>query len=167
LPVLPALRPCRQSGRSNRAQVPCTDGSLSVTKADLTLLTEINDNATDGVAVTAVPLGHTVHDHASFSGAVTGFVPTLANVSYTFNGGAAGTGGTSSNEGPLGAGSDLFKASFSGDANYNQATSADEPLTVNKAQLAIATAVHDSTHSDKTNQSVPLGSVMHDQATVS
>src|SRR5207244_13068571 len=112
LPVLPALRPCRQSGRSNRAQVPCTDGSLSVTKADLTLLTEINDNATDGVAVTAVPLGHTVHDHASFSGAVTGFVPTLANVSYTLNGTAAATGGTAGHEGPLGPGRAHVQASW-------------------------------------------------------
>src|SRR5439155_26529655 len=58
--------------------------------SDITLNTAINDNANDGVPVTAVPLGATVHDHASFSGQVGTFVPTLANVSYTFDGVAAG-----------------------------------------------------------------------------
>src|SRR5262249_8838363 len=57
----------------------------------------------------------------------------------TFNGAAAGSGAQSSTEGPLGAGSYTFKASFSGDANYNATVSADEPLVIQPAGPAIAT----------------------------
>src|SRR5207253_745809 len=43
----------------------------------------------------------------------------------------AGTGATSSVEGPLSAGSYSFTAHFSGDSNYNVANSPVEPLVVN------------------------------------
>src|SRR5262249_27529776 len=73
----------------------------------------------------------------------------------------------SSDAGPLGAGSYAFRAHYVGDSNYNGATSDCEPLTVNKAQLSVATIAHNAAHSDITNGSVALGSKTHDTATVS
>jgi len=73
-------------------------------------------------------------------------------------------------KGPLGAGSYGFKASIAGDVNYNGDTSACEPLTVNKADLTITTAIHNVTLDDHTTDiqgtSVPLGTSVDDQATV-
>ena len=39
-------------------------------------------------------------------------------------------------------------------------------MTVDKAQLTIVTAIHNTSHNDITNTSVPVGSVVHDTATV-
>src|SRR5204863_2084397 len=42
-----------------------------------------------------------------------------------------------------------------------------ENFTVNKAQLTATTKVHDASHSDITNGSVPVGSIVHDTAKLS
>ena len=92
----------------------------------------------------ALPLGSSVYDTVSFTGGVAGFTPDLSQVSYTFTSpsgtAGAGSGAQSTTEGPLGAGSYKFDASFAGDANYNLAVSGDEPLSINKATI---TAQHD------------------------
>src|SRR5262249_16195661 len=49
-----------------------------------------------------------------------------------------------------------------GNANYLGATSDPEPLTVDKAQLAITTDIHNGAHSSVT--SVALGAIVHDTA---
>src|SRR5205085_85575 len=87
------------------------------------LLTTIDNEDGDTPVTGPVALGTSVHDHASLNGATVRFTADLSQVSYTFNGGAAGSGDTSSTEGPLGAGDYSFQASFAGDANYNPATS--------------------------------------------
>src|SRR5260370_28794959 len=89
----------------------------------------------------ALPLGSSVYDTGSFSGATAGFTPTIGNVTYTFNAAAAGSGATSSTEGPLGAGSDSFQAIFATDSNYVAATSAVEPLTINKGTVTLSTNI--------------------------
>src|SRR5207247_1095940 len=50
---------------------------------------------------------------------------------------------------------------------YSAGDSDCEPLTVDKAQLGIATTVHDPDHNDITNGSVPLGTKAHDSAQLS
>src|SRR5262249_57308105 len=74
---------------------------------------------------------------SSITGQSAGITPTGA-ITYTFNGGAAGSDGTSSTEGPLGAGSDTFQASIAADANYVASTSSPEPFTIDQGTLAVA-----------------------------
>jgi hypothetical protein len=52
-----------------------------------------------------------------------------------------------------------------GNDNYLEATSDDEPLTVDKAQLSITTTIHNAAHAAVT--SVAPGSVVHDTAQLS
>jgi hypothetical protein len=68
---------------------------------------------------------------------------------------------------PLAAGGYTYTASVAGNANYIGATSDDEPLTVDPAQLSIVTHIHNASHQDITNTNVPVGTVVHDTATVS
>jgi hypothetical protein len=150
---------------------------LTVTKATPTNVTEIHD-ATEAV-VTGVALGTTVHDQATVTG-IPAFDPT-GSVTFTFyttasdcTGASVGAGTValvsgvahpSTSQGPLAAGSYSFRASYPGDTNYNAVTSDCEPLTVNKADTTTATEIHDGTHTVVT--SVPAGTTVHDQATVS
>jgi uncharacterized repeat protein (TIGR01451 family) len=129
-----------------------------------------------GAAVTSAPLGSTVTDRATVSG--TGAGTPTGTVSFTFfaNGTCAGTGTsagtgtlaagvtTSSPEGPLTAGSYSFSATYNGDANYQGSTGACEPLTVPRATTSTVTTVQ---LAGATVTSVPLGSTVTDQATVS
>ena len=66
----------------------------------------------------------------------------------------------------LHAGSYTYQAQFIGNGPFAEvtATSEIELLTVNKASLQITTAIHDANHNVVTE--VPLGSVVHDTATV-
>jgi len=125
----------------NGSTSPCEP--FTVNQGTVTVDTEIHNDVADGTAVTSVPLGTSVHDHASFGGATAGFPATIGNVSYTFftsancttGGSAASSGGTSSSSGPLAAGSYSYKATFSGDTNYPAAESACEMLTVNPSTV--------------------------------
>src|SRR5436189_3883046 len=67
----------------------------------------------------------------------------------------------------LGAGSYSYKASVADNADYVGDSSDCENFTVNKAQLTATTKVHDASHSDITNGSVPVGSIVHDTAKLS
>ncbi len=68
---------------------------------------------------------------------------------------------------PLAAGYYGFKASWPGDTNYAGTTSGCEPFSVDKAQLSITTGIHDADHNSVGGSThVPLGSVVHDTATV-
>src|SRR5207244_1814610 len=139
-------------------------------------------NAANDNVVTSIALGGSVYDSATVSSANASFKPT-GTVTFTFYGSldcstgsaaagtapvtvATGVASPSSTEGPLAAGSYSFKASYGGDTNFNSSVGACEPLTVNKAQLAVSTVVHDATHADVTGKSVGLGSTAHDDAHV-
>jgi uncharacterized repeat protein (TIGR01451 family) len=130
-----------------------------------------------GAAVTSVPLGSTVTDQATVSG--TGAGTPTGTVTFTFftNGTCTGTGtsagtgtlasgvaNSSDSEGPLGAGSYSFKASYGGDSNYLSSKGACEPLTVPKASSQTTTTVQ---LGSVAVTSGPLGSTVTDQATVS
>lgn len=153
---------------------------FTVNKAQLGIGTELHKSDEGVVTVgNSVPLGTTMHDKATVSNILAGFAPT-SNVSFTFYTNDTCTDGTSAgsvaltgnvahpsdSKGPLGAGQYAFKANIAGDDNYLSATSECENFTVDKAQLTVTTAVHNSSHVDETGASVPLGSVMHDTATV-
>jgi hypothetical protein len=118
---------------------------FTVNKGDLTITTYIHDSQHN--VVTSVPVNGIVHDTATLGGAVSGFVPTAGNVSFTFyntidctgtgtskaNIGADSSTGDPRSEdvGPLASGAYSFQASFANDANYNDAgPSACEPLSV-------------------------------------
>lgn len=148
---------------------------ISVTPTVTTAIHDASHNV-----VTSVALGATVHDSVTVtgtSGTPTGNVTfdffnngTCANAPTATSGNVALSSGTADAtgfpQGPLAAGSYSFKAHYAGSAPYVAGDGPCEPLTVNKAQLGVTTIVHDAAHTDKTNSSVPLGSVMHDTATV-
>ena len=69
---------------------------------------------------------------------------------------ATGIAHPSTSQGPLQAGSYGFKATYSGDGNFNGSTGTCEPLTVNKAQLTAATTIHNASHS-----AIPINTHMH------
>ena len=129
-----------------------------------------------GSAVTAVALGTSVTDQATVSG--TGAGTPTGTVTFTFfsNGTCSGTGGAagkgtltsgvanSSSEGPLVAGSYSFKASYSGDSNYQSSVGGCEPFTVGTGTTVTTTSVQSG---GQTVTTVALGSSVTDQATVS
>jgi uncharacterized repeat protein (TIGR01451 family) len=156
---------------------------FTIDKAELTLGTTIHDAAHAAVADNShIALGSVVHDTAQVGGTVGAFTPGA--VSFTFfpnasctvdTGAAIALNGTAEGNGDartvdtqaLAAGGYSFKASVAGNGNYVGAASACEPFTVDKAQLDVSTLVHDAQHADITDQSVVLGSLVHDTAHVS
>jgi hypothetical protein len=146
---------------------------LTVNKAQLEIVTQIHDAGHNAVGdAVHVPLGSVVHDTATVTGAVDGF--PIGAISFTLNGNGpvgqvaaeAGYSATTEDSAPLAAGSYTYKGYVEGNDNYIGGDSGDEPLTVDKAQLTIVTAIHNSSHNDITNTTVPVGTVVHDTATV-
>jgi uncharacterized repeat protein (TIGR01451 family) len=153
---------------------------LDVVKADASALTTIRDGADDSVAVTSVGLGATVHDEATVTGTALG-APT-GTVTFTWYSTASDCSGPSTDAGtvplvgghaspstsfgPLGAGQYSFRAHYNGDTNYRAADAACEPLSVDKADTSTSTVVHEGNDHDTSVDAVPLGSSVHDSATV-
>ena len=147
---------------------------LTVDKAQLGIVTQIHDASHDAVGGNVhVPLGSVVHDTATVTGQVAGFRSAPGELhaqrqrsrQWSDRKPASRHGRVDS--APLAAGSYTYNASVAGNDNYLGATSADEPLTVDKAQLGIVTQIHDAGHDDVGGDAhVPLGSVVHDTATV-
>jgi hypothetical protein len=125
---------------------------FTVNKGDLTIRTDIH-NALHQV-ITSADAGAIVHDTATLGSAVSGFNPTLANISFTFWTGNSGCNGTGTavaqttaegtyvartiNSAPLAVGLYSYRASFSGDGNYNPAgPSGCEPLQIFNGALTI------------------------------
>jgi hypothetical protein len=145
-------------------------------KIDGKIATTILDK--DGNAITSASLGSKVHDSVTFTGTTGISMTDGATVTYHFysgecgdNSSEVGTGETvaagtnSSSTAALAAGSYHYVVSYSGNERYNPITASDcEPLTINKAQLAISTTIHNANHTAVT--SVFSGSVVHDTATV-
>jgi uncharacterized repeat protein (TIGR01451 family) len=153
---------------------------FSVGKAPLRPSTTIKNAADDSTVDGVLPLGSKVYDTTQLSGAVEGFDPT-GTVSYRFfqNGDCSGEGssagsdvaldGQSDTQGPLGAGDYSFQATYSGDSNYNGATSACEPLTIGKVTPSASTTLKDAaTNATIENGStLPHGSSVYDTADIS
>ncbi len=156
------------AGDANYNLAVSGDEPLSINKATITLNTTIYNAANNSVVTGALPLGSSVYDTASFTGAVAGFTPAISQVSYTFTSptgtAGAGSGGQSTTEGPLGAGSYKFDASFAGDANYNLAVSGDEPLSINKATITLNTTIYNAANNSVVTGALPLGSSVYDTA---
>jgi uncharacterized repeat protein (TIGR01451 family) len=147
-----------------------------VARADSSTATDIHNGSHQ--VVTSVALGSSVHDTASVSSANKAF-PVTGSVSFTLyaNADCSGEGSPagsvnlsngvadgSSTKGPLAGGSYSFKAAYGGDDNFNGSTGPCEPLTVNKADSATATTIHDASHNVVTE--VLIGATAHDSASV-
>jgi hypothetical protein len=134
----------------------------------------------------SVDLGTAMHDNATLGGTQP-FAPT-GNVTFSITGpggtaalaNAAPEGGfyrTSASTGALVAGNYFFSAAFAGDDNYNPISAGDhnpERFTVRKGDLTLTTTMHKAPHVEVPNnvfpaspESVPFGTVMHDNATLS
>ena len=161
-------------GTYNGSTGPCEP--LTVTPLTSTTVTVIHDAA--HATVTTVPAGTIVHDQATVSGALatpTGTVtfawftngtctaPAAATSSaFTLAGGVVD--GTTFTQTPNVAGTFAFRAIYSGDNTYDGSTGPCEPLTVTTVASSTATVIHDAAHATVT--SVPAGTTVHDQATV-
>ena len=143
-----------------------------------TTVTVIHD--ADHAPVTSVPAGTTVHDQATVTGGLgtpTGTVTFSWFTNGTCTAPAAATSGpfpldasgvadapASFPQTPSPAGSFAFQATYSGDGTYTASTGACEPLTVTPVASITVTVIHDAAHAPVT--SVPAGTMVHDQATV-
>ena len=159
----------------NGSTGPCE--ALAVDSVPSTTVTVIHDAS--HTVVTSVPAGTTVHDQATVTGSVG--IPTGTVVFKWFTNGTCasapsamslpvaldGSGiadATGFPQTPNAGGSFAFQAVYSGDATYNASTGSCEPLTVTKLTSSTATDIHDAAHQIVT--SVPAGTTVHDQATV-
>ena len=162
------------ASNANYIGATSADEPFTVDKKQLAVSTTVHDASHDVIPDNGnVPLGTNAHDNATVTGGVAGFA--LPATSFTFDGAAiannatteAGFTATSIATGALGAGDHEFNATVASNANYIGATSADEPFTVDKKQLAVSTTVHDASHDViPDNGNVPLGTNAHDNATV-
>src|SRR5262245_60331858 len=160
----------------------------TVLKGTLTLTTTMHADKPAAHTVVAngghVPLGTTMHDNATLTGQVDGITITGA-VTCLVDGGSTGAnaateGGfyaTSANSGPLSSNNlalRTYTAAFAGDANYNAIASGTHPaetFIVDKGTLTLTTTMHadkPAAHTVVANGGhVPLGTTMHDNATLS
>src|SRR5207247_625294 len=162
---------------------PCEP--FNVNTAASSTATELHNNANEAVIPigSSVALGTNVHDKATVSDANAAFDPT-GDVTFTFftNGTCDGAGvgnGTvalvagvahpSQASGALAAGDYAFRAHYNGDANFDPSTSPCEPFHVNAAASRTATELHTNANDAviPIGSSVPTGTSVHDEATVS
>ncbi|MFL6007695.1 MAG: Ig-like domain repeat protein [Gaiellaceae bacterium] len=161
---------------------PCEP--FRVSTAATTTATQLHNNATEGVIAlgSSVALGTSVHDRATVSDVNPAFDPT-GNVTFTFfanatcDGNGAGKGTVtlangvahpSAASGALAAGDYSFQGHYNGDGNFDPSTSPCEPFHVNTAASSTATQLHNdaSENTIDVGSSVPLGTSVHDKATV-
>jgi hypothetical protein len=155
--------------------------SLAITQTVLT--TDIENPS--GVSVTVAHIGDVVHDVMSVSLLPPSVIPSGSTVTFNIYNTADCTGAfsaqtvsiasgassalaSSSNVTLTAAGALSFLATFnSGNTNeVMSGTAACEPLTILTAPTGVTTQVHNAAHTDITNQSVPVGTAIHDSATV-
>jgi len=159
------------SGDANNNAATGVCEPFTVNKIPLEISTTIK-NAADNQPITddSVPLGNSVYDNATVTGAVQGF--NIGAITYTWRtnnacegvGTSAGSGVGSVTEGPLGAGSYSFQATVAENDNYIGNTSDCEPLTVDKGTLVLATIIMNTT--GPVTGSIPVGSVVWDTSTL-
>jgi hypothetical protein len=151
---------------------------ITIDKATLGVTTQLHgvNGAHNNVTNTHVALGSTLHDTATVTGGVSGFdLPTVTFERDSGSGfssidtdpaGETGFTAKSVESNPLHAGSYRYRATVASNANYIGATSGDdeELVTVDQAQLAITTTIHNANHGAITTAAV--GDIVHDTATV-
>src|SRR5206468_101719 len=157
---------------------PCEP--FHVSTAASSTATELHNNANEAVIPigSSVALGTNVHDKATVSDNNPSFDPT-GDVTFTFftNGTCDGAGvgkGTvtlvngvahpSDASGVLLTGDYAFRAHYNGDQDFGASTSDCEPFHVNKADTTTVTVIHNADHEEIL--SAPIGSTVHDKATV-
>src|SRR5262249_47797039 len=144
-------------GDANYNAATSADEPFTVDKGTLTVNTTIHNAADNSVIPNGshVALGTSAYDTRTVKRRVGGYTTDARQLSLSCNGAAAGSGRAQSvTEGRLGAGDYPFAAAFAGDANYNAATSADEPFTVDKGTLTVNTTMHNAAD----NSVIPNGS---------
>ena len=153
---------------------------LTVTTVASSTATVIHD-ATHAT-VTTVPAGTTVHDQATVTGQAglpvpTGTVtfrwyttdafctgiPAATSSPFTLDGSGVADG-TTFPQTPVTFGTFSFRATYSGDGTYTGSLGPCEPLLVTRVSSTTATVIHDAAHATVTT--VPAGTTVHDQATV-
>jgi hypothetical protein len=141
----------------------------TVNKAGSNTVTEIHD-ANHGV-VTAVSAGTQVHDKATVTPSnATGTVSfqLYSDASCEVTNGApqvvALSGGTAETSAVAANSAMSYRATYSGDTNFNSSVGDCEPLTVNKLTSTVSTAIHNSAHGTIT--SANPGDTVHDSASV-
>jgi hypothetical protein len=169
------------TGDASKFQLSHTCGGASETST----LTEVRDGDGLDVTSTALALGSVVHDHAKVE-ADDSSTPE-GTVDFAFYKGTAEapcsgdavtnendvdlTNGEadSKNTAALGAGSYGYIVTYnsSDESRWLDSKGDCEPFTINKAQLTVVTQIHNAAHEDIGGAtSVPLGSIVHDTATV-
>ncbi|MDQ3899996.1 MAG: hypothetical protein M3319_05935, partial [Actinomycetota bacterium] len=149
---------------------------LTIDRAQLSVATKIHDVSHQVVGDTVhVSLGSVVHDTAKVDGGIDGFavpavqfkldgndVPTSADLDSDYD-------IRSVDSAPLAAGSYTYSASVPDSVDYIGATSAPEPLTVDRGKLTLTTEIHNAaTESVIANDGhVALGTKTHDTAQLS
>jgi uncharacterized repeat protein (TIGR01451 family) len=163
----------------NESTGPCEP--LAGDKLDSTTATDIHlgsgaDDQADAQAITSAPIGSIVHDKATVNGSLTtptgdvSFTVYLGNTTCSGDGVAAGTvalsGGVAhpSSNATVPVGGLSYRAHYNGSATYNESTGPCEPLSGGKLSSQTATDVHNVDHGVIT--SAPIGSTVHDKATV-
>jgi uncharacterized repeat protein (TIGR01451 family) len=131
------------SGDSNFVDSRGSCERVTVAQGSSSVATQVDTAGSTTAITNPVAIGTSVRDTATVSHS-DGFIPT-GTIDYTFfsNGACTGTGTaagggnltqglapSSSNEGPLAAGSYAFEATYSGDSNFAGSTGSCEPVTV-------------------------------------
>jgi uncharacterized repeat protein (TIGR01451 family) len=157
---------------NNGATSTCTDEHLVIAKVTPTVATDVH-NASG--TVTSAPIGSTVHDVATVSGTHGTPTGSVTFTLYSGNSTCQGTGtdssavnlvagSASSGNATVPVGGLSYIAHYSGDATYLAGDGPCEPLTATKLTPTVATDVHNA---DGIVTSAPIGSTVHDVATVS
>ncbi len=142
------------------------------------VVTQVHNPSHTDVTNGSVPLGTTVHDNATVSGAGTTPTGTVDFFRYA-NATCEGSGTLESNDVALVAGvaessgfvtnavgGVSYKAHYNGDSNYNPFDGVCEPFSVSKLTPNVTTEVQDPTNTDITGTTVDAGTVVHDKAIV-
>jgi uncharacterized repeat protein (TIGR01451 family) len=156
----------------NESNGPCEP--LAGDKLNSSTATDVHN--ADHDVITHAPIGSPVHDKAIVSGALTtptgtvDFTVYMGNTQCEGPGTAAGSVALSygvahpSNDATVPVGGLSYRAHYNGDDTYNPSTGPCETLDATKLDSSTATDVHDADHHVIT--SAPIGSTVHDKATV-
>ena len=144
------------SGDSNYAGSTGPCEQFTVGKGTSQTGTTVFDATTGKAWTNTETTGASAYDTSTVTASFEAIAPT-GTITYSFfttgdcsqhsvaaGGGQLGGSTNSDTEGPLGAGSYSFQATYSGDGNYTGSTGPCEPLTVNQGSSQTATTVFDA-----------------------
>ncbi len=144
-------------------QIINSSGAPILSPYEVPLGTSVRDTAIVTNQSSALPATGTVT--YEFFNNLTGTTPAVSTQTVNLN--ANGSVPDSALQGPLAAGAYSYIAIYSGDGNYNGATSPVEPLTVTTATSTTTTAIADSTGTPiPPPYNVALGTSVMDTATI-